>query len=81
MKIRISKGTTGGYVVDPVELPGTPPVGRGESVTEAMGNFVAHYHKQLGLEIEVDSSAVEAAVKEHLETATTRAAFYFGQPG
>ncbi|MCM3609584.1 hypothetical protein M4D49_29415 [Cupriavidus pauculus] len=42
MKIKISKGPSGGFVVDPVELPGSPPVGRGDSVTEAMGNFVAH---------------------------------------
>ncbi len=81
MKIKISKGPSGGFVVDPVELPGSPPVGRGDSVTEAMGNFVAHYHKQMGLEIEVDASAVEAVAQEHLDSATARAAFYFGHPG
>lgn len=81
MKIKISKGTGGGYVVDPVDLPGMPPVDQGASVTEAMGNFVAHYHKQIGLEIEVDASAVDAALQEHLEVATARAAFYFGKQG
>ncbi|MBP8276044.1 MAG: hypothetical protein KAX55_04040 [Propionivibrio sp.] len=79
MKIKISKDSRGGYMVDPVELPGMPPVGRGNSVTEAMGNFMAHYHKQIGLVIEVDASAAEAASQEHLEVATARTAFYFGQ--
>lgn len=79
MKIKISKETNGGFVVDPVEFPGIPPVGRGNSVTEAMGNFMAHYHKQMGLEIELDASAVDAAMQEHLDAATERAALYFGQ--
>lgn len=79
MKIKISQGSNNDYVVDPVDLPGMPPVGRGSTVTEALGSFVAYYHKQLGLEIELEASAAEAAQKEHLEVASARASFYFGE--
>ncbi|WP_199031399.1 hypothetical protein [Ralstonia sp. ASV6] len=79
MKIKISK-EAGGYVVDPVDLPGIPPVGRGKTVSEAMGDFLAHYHVQMGLEIELDLTAAEAGVQAQLEAATKRAALYFGDP-
>jgi len=56
MKIRISKESNG-FVVDPVDLPGSPVVGRGETAGEALGDFLIHYQAQLGIEIEVHDSA------------------------
>lgn len=52
-----------GFVVDPVDEPGSPPVGRGRTMHEAYGSFLIAYQKRLGLEIEVDPSA-EAAEQQ-----------------
>jgi hypothetical protein len=59
VKIKISK-SYGFIEVDPVDLPGSPPVGRGRTIPEALGDFLIHYQNQLGLQIEVDESAREA---------------------
>lgn len=61
MKIKISKDRySSGFVADPVDEPGSPPVGRGTTITEALGDFLVHYQAELGVEIEVDESAVAA---------------------
>lgn len=59
VKIKISK-TEDGFVADPVSEPGSPPVGRGGTITEALGDFLIHYQAQLGLIIDIDSSALDA---------------------
>ena len=43
-----------------MEPPGSPLVGKGDSITEALGDFLRHSHAELGVEIEVDASALEA---------------------
>jgi hypothetical protein len=56
VKLKINKETAGTFVVDAVDLPGSPPVGRGRTVGEAMGNFLMVYQERLGIEIVVDTS-------------------------
>jgi len=58
MKIKITKGADG-FVADPLEFPGSPPVGRGQTLGEALGDFLIFYRDRLGIEIEVDSSIDE----------------------
>lgn len=45
--------------VDDPSLPGSPPVGRGESIYEALGQWLHFHRERLGIEIEVDASATE----------------------
>ena len=59
MKVKISKRGNC-FEADPVEMPGSPPVGRGNSIKEALGDFLIHYQQQLGVDFEVDKSAAEA---------------------
>lgn len=59
MKIKISK-TVDGFVADPISEPGSPPVGRGSTIAEALGDFLIHYQTQLGLIIDIDSTAHNA---------------------
>jgi len=63
MKIVLKKNGPKSYEVDPVELCGSPSVGRGQTMLEALGNFLICYQKELGLDIVVDGSA-QAAEKE-----------------
>lgn len=59
MKLRIAKeGDI--FVVDEPSVPGTPPVGRGRSITEAMGQWLRINHVRLGIDFEVDPSAAPA---------------------
>ena len=48
------------FVVDPVDKSGSPAVGRGASMVEALGDFVICYQTELGLDIVVDESAQAA---------------------
>lgn len=59
MKVKISKRGNR-FEAAPVEIPGSPPVGKGDSITEALGDFLRHYHAELGVDIEVDASAQDA---------------------
>jgi hypothetical protein len=59
MRVKISKRGTR-FEADPVELPGSPPVGKGASIAEALGDFLIHYQKELGITIEVDATAEQA---------------------
>lgn len=56
MRVVIKKFGTS-FEVDPVDLPGSPGVGRGPTMDAALGSFLRQYQQQLGVEIEVDSSA------------------------
>jgi hypothetical protein len=71
MKIVI-KDHGGSIEVDPVELPGSPAVGRGSTIAEALGNFLICYQKELGLEIEVDDSAKKAEKKRRRDELAKR---------
>lgn len=78
MKLQISKRGTR-FEVDPVEMPGSPPVGKGESVAEALGDFLIFYQARLGIEIEVDPSVGQAEqqrVNEAIATAARSWALY-----
>ena len=48
------------FLVDPVDKPGSPRVGRGRTMLEAYGNFLIQYQDELGLLIEVDPSGQAA---------------------
>jgi len=58
VKIEISR-TRDGFTADPVSEPGSPPVGRGATMTEALGDFLIHHQSKLGLTIDLDGSALE----------------------
>lgn len=71
MKIRISKQGDS-FVADPVDKPGMPAVGRGATIAEALGDFLIHYQKDLGLQIELDESAERAEAARWLKTVAQR---------
>lgn len=50
-------------MADPVNLPGSPPVGKGGSIAEALGDFMIHYQEELGIQIEVDATAQQAELE------------------
>lgn len=58
MKIKISKYNQ--FEVDPVDLPGSPKIGRGRTMLEALGSFLICYQDALNLTIEVDETAKPA---------------------
>lgn len=72
MKVRISKRGTR-FEVDPVGMPGSPPVGKGDSVAEALAEFVIFYQTRLGIEIEVDPSVSDAEQQRINEAIATAA--------
>jgi hypothetical protein len=51
------------FTVDPIDLSGSPRVGRGRTMLEAYGDFLIGYQEKLGLRIEVDESAKPAEMK------------------
>jgi len=56
MKIRIiNHGRS--FEIDPYEKCGSPSVGRGRTMKEALGDFLISYQKELGLEIDLDEAA------------------------
>jgi hypothetical protein len=55
--LRISKPSYGGFLVDDPSVPGSPPVGRGASAQEALGDWVFHNRDRVGVEFVVDASA------------------------
>jgi predicted RNase H-like HicB family nuclease len=72
MKIVIRERSKGWLEVDPVELPGACAVGRGNTIEEALGNFLIAYQKELGLDIEVDASAQKAENKRRRDALAQR---------
>jgi hypothetical protein len=71
MRIKVSK-TQEGFLVDPVSEPGSPAVGRGETMKEALGDFLIHYQSKLGLTIDLDGSALDAEHARRVATLTQR---------
>jgi hypothetical protein len=72
MKIVIKSHGRGSIKVDPVELPGSPSVGHGKTIEEALGNFLIAYQKELGLDIVVDESAKKAEKKRRRDALAQR---------
>ena len=72
MKIVIKSHGRGSIEVDPVELSGSPSVGRGKTIEEALGNFLIAYQKYLGLDIVVDESAQKAENKRRRDALAQR---------
>jgi len=56
------------FVVDPIDMPGSPAVGVGATMVEALGDFAICYQTELGLDIVVDESA-QAAENQRREDA------------
>lgn len=44
---------------DPVDMPGSPAIGLGDTLTAALGDFLFTYQEQLGVEIKVDESLLK----------------------
>lgn len=60
------------FEADPVELPGSPPVGRGGSIEEALGKLLICYQHDLGVEIEVDDTAKADEQRRRVEALSQR---------
>lgn len=45
------------FLVEDKTIPGSPPVGRGETMMEAIGSWFHRNQNDIGLEFEVDDSA------------------------
>lgn len=56
LKVEIRK-EGGGFVADPVQLPGSPNVGRGRTMMEAFGSFLQGHQERLGVEILIHPTA------------------------
>jgi len=62
MKLRLSKEGTR-FVVDDPAAPGTPTVGRGRTMLEAIGSYFHNHQSELGLSFEVDETALPAETR------------------
>lgn len=62
MKLRISKEEDHFLVVDPT-IPGSPPVGRGRTMIEAIGYWFHRNQDRIGLEFEVTESAMPTELR------------------
>jgi hypothetical protein len=62
MRLSISK-SDGQFVVDDLSLPGSPAVGRGRTMKEAIGDFVHANQLRLGVAFDVDASAKAAELR------------------
>ena len=51
------------FLVDDKSLPGSPPVGRGKNMKEAIGDWVFHNRSRLEVDFVVDKSALKAEMK------------------
>ncbi len=59
MKIEIRKYGNG-FAVDPISEPGSPRMGVGRTMDQALADFLRAYQNKLGLHIEVAESAQPA---------------------
>lgn len=50
------------FVVDDRSRPGTPPVGRGRTMKEAIGAYFHANQRELGIEFEVHGTAQQAEI-------------------
>ena len=57
INLRISKENDETFLVDDPKRPGSPPVGRGRSMMEAIGSWLHHNRQIVGIKFYVDSSA------------------------
>jgi len=62
MKLTISK-TGRQYTVDDKSRPGSPPVGRGRTMFEAIGDYVYANQSELDITFDVDESARPAEMR------------------
>lgn len=53
----------GRFEVDAKALPGMAPIGRGRTMMEALGSFLHNARDVLGVEIDVDESAVRTEMR------------------
>lgn len=63
MKLTLSKRESGEFEVDDRSLPGSPPVGHGRTMMEAIGSFFHSNQTRLGIEFEVDDSAWQTELR------------------
>ena len=53
MKLKISKENKNTFLVENPALSGSPYVGRGRTMVEAIGNYFIVYQKEFGVEFEL----------------------------
>jgi hypothetical protein len=62
MKLTISK-EDGQFLVDDRTRPGSPPVGRGRTIREAIGDYFHSNQRALNIEFEVHGTALAAEMR------------------
>ena len=51
------------FLVDDKSLPGSPPVGRGKNMKEAIGDWVFHNRARVNVDFALDKSAEKSEMK------------------
>lgn len=51
------------FIVDDVTVPGSPPVGRGRTVNEALGEYLRNNQDRLGIKLVVHDSAMPTEMR------------------
>lgn len=62
IRLRISKEGQK-FLVDDPSRTGTPPVGRGDTMMEAIGNWLHHNRERCNVDFDVDPSALPAETR------------------
>jgi len=55
------------FLVDDLSRPGSPPVGKGRTINEAIGEYVVHNLEALGIELEIDLSTPSHSLQKWAE--------------
>lgn len=63
MKLTISKRDNGEFEVENLAIPGSPPVGYGRTMMEAIGRYFHANQTKLGIDFEVDETALPAEMR------------------
>jgi hypothetical protein len=59
MKLTISKEDVGNFLVDDKSKGGSPPVGRGRTMLEAIGSYFSNNQHNLNISFDVEGDAIK----------------------
>lgn len=60
LTVKKTADSSGTFEIDEPKRPGSPPVGRGATMIEAMGDYLLNNQRYLGVTFDLDESAQEA---------------------
>lgn len=74
LKLKISKPLSNldSFLVEDLSQPGCPPVGRGRTMIQAIGDFFHRNQLTLGITFDVDPSALPAEMRRRERELQTR---------